>query len=436
MHTSTGSGSALPARAGKPKAGLRRRRARQWPGRLLRVMGSAAAFASAAAAMAAFASGPSGASSPSGAVTVSPGDGPVGTVVRVLGHVAPACRPSSGTVEVTLERVGQAELGGVTSVWTPVLGNGSFDLQYQIPTDLGGTATRGLYAWPVSSGTYQFQFVGTSGCGMSTPGLFQVTGRASPSPSTFVAIATTPNGKAYWLAQAGGGVYTFGDAGYFGSLPGIGVVPAQPIVGIASTPDGRGYWMVGADGGVFAFGDAGYYGSLPGSRITPNAPITSIAPTGDGRGYWLLGADGGVFTFGDAGFEGRQTTANAPYVSISALGGGGYAVATASPGQIWAEPSGARLSTLPFFSPFPLAASISGAATLATGSGSWQVGLDGGVFTFGRAPFEGSLPGAGIRPSAPIVAIAATADGGGYWLLGSDGGVFTFGDAGFYGSGA
>lgn len=71
MHTSTGSGSAFPARAGKPKAGLRRRRARQWPGRLLRVMGSAAAFASAAAAMAAFASGPSGASSPSGAVLLA-----------------------------------------------------------------------------------------------------------------------------------------------------------------------------------------------------------------------------------------------------------------------------------------------------------------------------------------------------------------------------
>ena len=29
----------------------------------------------------------------------------------------------------------------------------------------------------------------------------------------------------------------------------------------ASTPDGRGYWLVAADGGIFAFGDAGFYGS-------------------------------------------------------------------------------------------------------------------------------------------------------------------------------
>ena len=32
--------------------------------------------------------------------------------------------------------------------------------------------------------------------------------------------------------------------------------PNAPIVGMASTPNGRGYWMVGSDGGVFSFGDA------------------------------------------------------------------------------------------------------------------------------------------------------------------------------------
>ena len=34
-----------------------------------------------------------------------------------------------------------------------------------------------------------------------------------------------------------------------------------PIVGIAATPDGGGYWLVAADGGVFSFGDAHFYGS-------------------------------------------------------------------------------------------------------------------------------------------------------------------------------
>jgi len=32
-------------------------------------------------------------------------------------------------------------------------------------------------------------------------------------------------------------------------------------VGIAATPDGKGYWLGGIDGGVFTFGDAKFYGS-------------------------------------------------------------------------------------------------------------------------------------------------------------------------------
>jgi len=31
---------------------------------------------------------------------------------------------------------------------------------------------------------------------------------------------------------------------------------------MATTPDGRGYWLAALDGGVFAFGDAGFYGSV------------------------------------------------------------------------------------------------------------------------------------------------------------------------------
>lgn len=35
-----------------------------------------------------------------------------------------------------------------------------------------------------------------------------------------------------------------------------------PIVGMAATPTGKGYWLVAADGGVFSFGDAAFFGSL------------------------------------------------------------------------------------------------------------------------------------------------------------------------------
>ncbi len=66
-------------------------------------------------------------------------------------------------------------------------------------------------------------------------------------------------------------------------------------------------------------------------------------------------------------------------------------------------------------------------------SGYWMVGNDGGVFSFGGAPFEGSVPSLGIHLNS-IVAMVPTADSKGYWMIGSDGGVFAFGDAGFVGS--
>jgi hypothetical protein len=50
---------------------------------------------------------------------------------------------------------------------------------------------------------------------------------------------------------------------------------SAPIVGMDRTADGMGYWMVGRDGGIFSFGDAGFYGSAGGVRL--NAPIVGIS---------------------------------------------------------------------------------------------------------------------------------------------------------------
>jgi outer membrane protein assembly factor BamB len=64
--------------------------------------------------------------------------------------------------------------------------------------------------------------------------------------------------------------------------------------------------------------------------------------------------------------------------------------------------------------------------------GYWTAAADGGVFSFGGAPFAGSL--GNLHLVRPVVGMAATGDGGGYWMVASDGGVFAFGDAGFFGS--
>ena len=41
----------------------------------------------------------------------------------------------------------------------------------------------------------------------------------------------------------------------------------QPMVAMVSNRDGGGYWLVAADGGVFTFGGAGFAGSMGGKHL-------------------------------------------------------------------------------------------------------------------------------------------------------------------------
>jgi len=144
-----------------------------------------------------------------------------------------------------------------------------------------------------------------------------------------VGVAATPDGGGYWLVGSDGGIFSFGDAPFAGSVPGAlkGKKLNAPVVGIAASPgsinpstggfSGDGYWLVASDGGVFAFGDAKFFGSVPGALKAGqhlNAPIVGVAVgpgvanlstfTLDSDGYWLTGSDGGVFAFGDSGYFG------------------------------------------------------------------------------------------------------------------------------------
>ena len=183
-------------------------------------------------------------------------------------------------------------------------------------------------------------------------------------------------GAGYWLVAADGGVFTFGDAPFFGSIPGRNISLNAPVVGMARTPSGKGYWLVAGDGGVFTFGDAPFFGSIPGTNTSLNAPVVGMAATPSGKGYWLVAGDGGVFTFGGAPFfgsiPGQNISLNAPVV---------------------------------------------GMATTPSGKGYWLVAGDGGVFTFGGAPFFGSIPGTNTSLNAPVVGMEATPSGKGYWLV-------------------
>jgi hypothetical protein len=43
---------------------------------------------------------------------------------------------------------------------------------------------------------------------------------------------------------------------------------------MAATPDGKGYWLVASDGGIFSYGDATFYGST--GATTLNKPIVGM----------------------------------------------------------------------------------------------------------------------------------------------------------------
>ena len=75
------------------------------------------------------------------------------------------------------------------------------------------------------------------------------------------------------MAASDGDIYSFGDAAYHSSLNTI--PPNNAAVGIASTPDGKGYWLVASDGGVFSFGGAQFYGSMGGKYLAK--PVCAIA---------------------------------------------------------------------------------------------------------------------------------------------------------------
>ncbi len=249
----------------------------------------------------------------------------------------------------------------------------------------------------------------------------------APLNKPIVGMAATADGGGYWLVASDGGIFSYGDAVFYGSTGAITL--NKPIVGMAATPDGKGYWLVASDGGIFNYGDAVFYGSA--GAMTLNKPIVGMAATADGGGYWLVASDGGIFSYGDAVFYGSTgaITLNKPIVGMAATPDGkGYWLVASDGGifnygdAVFYGSAGAMTLNKP----------IVGMAATADGGGYWLVASDGGIFSYGDAVFYGST--GAITLNKPIVGMAATPDGKGYWLVASDGGIFNYGDAVFYGS--
>ncbi|WP_298334650.1 hypothetical protein [Ferrimicrobium sp.] len=239
---------------------------------------------------------------------------------------------------------GLTGLGGAHPLAAPIVG-------------MAATPNGGGY-WMVGKDGGVFNFGDAANYGSTYTYGITGLGGAHPLNAPIVGMAATPNGGGYWLVAADGGVFDFGNAHFYGSTYTYGITGLggahplnAPIVGIVPTPNGGGYWLIAADGGVFDFGDAGFYGSTYTYGITGlggahplNAPIVGMAATPNGGGYWMVAADGGVFDFGDAGFYGSTYSdgitglggahpLNKPIVGMTvAPGGGGYWLVAADGG--------------------------------------------------------------------------------------------------------
>ena len=211
-----------------------------------------------------------------------------------------------------------------------------------------------------------------------------------------VSITPTSNDGGYWLVASDGGIFSFGDAGFYGSIPGLGLAPAgsglphslnAPIVGMVPSADGGGYFMVGADGGVFTFGDAKFEGSCPGIGGCPGGAAVAVMPDSTGNGYWVVTAGGYVTPFGDAASPGEPGPLSEPVVSaVRSYDGNGYYLLYPN-GVVYnfgdALNYGSANGEVGGFNP---ATTI---FTTADGDGYWIVSANGSVITEGDAPYEG-----------------------------------------------
>src|SRR5206468_3320313 len=242
--------------------------------------------------------------------------GPAASTSELAGDVQFTRGPGCGTFDYG--RTAAAAVGGTGAAGAPTAvpqakpnpavvnqpvsfdGSASFDdttpssqLAYQWDFDGDGvfdaSGQRATHAYP-RAGSY--------------PAALKVTDADGLSDIRTLTITITPCsvGDGYRLVASDGGIFTFGDAVFRGSMGGSHL--NKPIVGMAATPSGLGYWLVASDGGIFTFGDAGFFGST--GAIALNKPIVGMAPSPTGRGYRFVASDGRVVSFGAAPFLGSM----------------------------------------------------------------------------------------------------------------------------------
>lgn len=117
-------------------------------------------------------------------------------------------------------------------------------------------------------------------------------------------------GGVFRRARPTGWVVGYGIPAYDDAPPTVGngiLLPDEEheMAVVVPRPQG-GYIVVAHDGGVFTYGAAPFFGSIPQHpewKLGGN--IVGGAWTDTGQGYWLTARDGAVFAFGDAVYPGK-----------------------------------------------------------------------------------------------------------------------------------
>jgi len=270
-----------------------------------------------------------------------------------------------------------------------------------------------------------------------TAGSFTVTATGSPAP-TFSEAGTLPSGVTFVA-----GVLS-GTATVSGNFPITitatnGVTPDATqnfTLHVLTTPGAPTFTgLTPGDGSVAVSWSPGSTGGSPilsyqvasepsSAGCTVNAPATTCTVTGltNGTPYQFevraLNAQGPGTPSAPSAFV--TPSSNGPVKGYWMVTSNG-AVLTNGAAVNYGSPAGLKLS-----------APIVAMTPTPDRKGYWIVGADGGVFNYGDAGFYGSA--GNVHLAKPIVGMAATSDGKGYWLVASDGGVFAYGDAAFVGS--
>ena len=208
----------------------------------------------------------------------------------VISSVSPSSGPTTGGIQVSItgSNLGgttSVEFGGVSAtaveVVSPTLVFATLPAGPAGNVDISAATLAGSTPLsPAVTFSYQVMLSTTTSTSTSSSTTTSTSTSSSTTTSTTVSSSTSSfattsttsvnpgkaSSKGYWLVGSDGGLFSFGDAQFFGSMGGQPL--AAPITGMATTPDGKGYWLVGSDGGLFSFGDAQFFGSMGGKALT------------------------------------------------------------------------------------------------------------------------------------------------------------------------